>query len=176
MLWVMLAYRVPQEPSRHKVAVWREVRRLRAVAVAPGFCALPDSQANRRSLVELAARIEGIEGSAILMQSQLLDHSSNARLESIYNAAISDEYTEFLSECVKYLAELDKEMRIEKFTHAELAEEQQSLERLERWLALIQERDVFRAGGGPNAEQSLKQCCARMEVYADQVFKREESL
>ena len=33
MRWVVLLARVAAEPSRHRVAVWRELRRLGAVAI-----------------------------------------------------------------------------------------------------------------------------------------------
>jgi len=32
--WRVITYRLPPEPSRHRVAVWRELRRLGAVTLA----------------------------------------------------------------------------------------------------------------------------------------------
>ena len=56
-----------------------------------------------------------------------------ARLEQSYAAAREEEWAEFDADCGKYLAELDKEERLGKYTLAELEEEEQSLERLRRW-------------------------------------------
>src|SRR3954451_19511726 len=39
--WVLLAYRMPREPSGPRVTVWRKLRRLGAVQVVDGLVALP---------------------------------------------------------------------------------------------------------------------------------------
>src|SRR3954468_5488349 len=39
--WVLLAYRMPREPSAPRVTVWRKLRRLGAVQVVDGLVALP---------------------------------------------------------------------------------------------------------------------------------------
>ena len=49
-----------------------------------------------------------------------------ARLEQLYAAARAEEWAEFDADCGKYLAELDKEERLAKYTLAELEEEEQS--------------------------------------------------
>jgi hypothetical protein len=62
MRWVVLLARVPAEPSRHRVAVWRELRRLGAVAIGQSVWALPDHQAATSGLgriAELVARGDG---------------------------------------------------------------------------------------------------------------------
>ena len=46
-------------------------------------------------------------------------------------------WAEFVSECGKCLAELDKEIRNEKFTLAELDEEEQIVAALERFTDLV---------------------------------------
>ena len=39
--WVLLAYRMPREPSTPRIAVWRKLRKLGAVQLVDGFVALP---------------------------------------------------------------------------------------------------------------------------------------
>ena len=39
--WVLLAYRLPREPSGPRVTVWRKLRRLGAVQLVDGLVALP---------------------------------------------------------------------------------------------------------------------------------------
>jgi len=41
--WVLLAYRLPREPSGPRVTVWRKLRRLGAVQVVDGLVALPSN-------------------------------------------------------------------------------------------------------------------------------------
>jgi len=40
--WVVLVVRVPGTPSRHRVAVWRELRRIGAVSLGQGAWLVPD--------------------------------------------------------------------------------------------------------------------------------------
>ena len=44
MPWRLITYRLPAEPSRHRVAVWRELRRLGAVGLQQGTWAVPDGE------------------------------------------------------------------------------------------------------------------------------------
>ena len=39
--WVLLAYRLPREPSTPRISVWRKLRRLGAVQLVDGLVALP---------------------------------------------------------------------------------------------------------------------------------------
>jgi len=41
--WTVLAVRVRAEPSRHRVAVWRELRRVGALSLGQGVWALPSA-------------------------------------------------------------------------------------------------------------------------------------
>ena len=40
--WLVLVVKVPAEPSRHRVAVWRELRKLGALSLGQGVWAVPD--------------------------------------------------------------------------------------------------------------------------------------
>ena len=40
--WLVLVVRVPAEPTRHRVAVWRELRRAGAVLLGQGVWVVPD--------------------------------------------------------------------------------------------------------------------------------------
>ena len=67
-------------------------------------------------------------------------------------------------------AEIDNEIRIGKFTLAELEEEEQSLDRLRRWHRELMARDVFGASTAAEASQQLKQCTERLADYTERVF------
>ena len=94
-----------------------------------------------------------------------------ARLEALFNDEREAEWAEFLSECAKFDREIEKEIRIEKFTTAELDEEEQNLERLHRWFRELRARDLFASGSQPEAERRLKVCAERLEGYAERVFE-----
>jgi hypothetical protein len=169
--WTVLVVRLPAEPSRHRVAVWRELRRVGALMLGQGVWAAPVTPVFTRSLERAVSLAERGDGEVVLLEAAGRDQANAARLEGLFTAARQAEWAEFCSECGKYEAELDKETRTQKFTLAELDEEEQSLERLRRWYRELKVRDLFGAPAAVEAEQRLKHCAERLEDYADRVYQ-----
>jgi hypothetical protein len=168
--WIVMLARLPAEPARHRMAVWRELRRSGAISLGQAVWAIPDLPAVRPLLERLAQLVEAAGGTLLLLAAQGFSESDVARLEQLYSAAREEEWTEFDADCGKYLAELDKEERLAKYTLAELEEEEQSIERLRRWYRELRSRDLL---GTPSTTQSataLKFCEERFERYADHVY------
>lgn len=92
-------------------------------------------------------------------------------LAATFTAARLTEWSEFRSDCDKFEAEIAKEIRIEKFTLAELEEEEQSLERLRRWYRDLKLRDVLGLPEAGAAEQRLKECTEVFEGYSELVYR-----
>lgn len=163
--------RIPAEPSRHRVAVWRELRKAGALSLGQGVWAvpaLPAFTAGVERAVDLAARADG---EATILEAAGRSPDDAARFEALFNTARQADWAEFLSDCGKFEAELAKEIRIEKFTLAELEEEEQSLERLRRWHRDLTARDVFGTPEATQATARLKECAAACEDYAERVFR-----
>ncbi len=149
MPWRVITYRLPAEPSRHRVAVWRELRRLGAVALQQGTWAVPDGEPFEVGF-------------------------SAAQLEELFTAQREAEWGEFVSDCGKYETELAGEVAKGKLTLAELDEEEQSLDRLRRWYRTIRARDLFGAPSAPVAERRLKECTEALEDFAERVYQARE--
>ena len=170
MRWLLLIIRLPAEPSRHRVAVWRELRRAGALSLGQGVWAVPQAGVFTQAVDRAVALAGRGDGEAIVLQATGRGEADAARLEAQFTAAREDEWAEFLADCGKYEAELDKEIATGKLTLAELEEEEQSLERLRRWHRDLRARDLFGAPSAPAAEQRLKHCAERLEDYTDRVF------
>ena len=72
-------------------------------------------------------------------------------MEELFTAEREAEWVEFLSECDKAEAELHREVEKQKFTLAELAEEEQNVDRLRRWYRELRAKDLFGAPRLPGA-------------------------
>ena len=57
--WVLLAFRLPREPSTPRIAVWRKLKRLGVAQLLDGLVALPLDSRNREQLEWLAADVDG---------------------------------------------------------------------------------------------------------------------
>ena len=169
--WLVLVVRVPAEPSRHRVAVWRELRKIGAVPLGQGAWAAPDVPvfaAGIDRVGELAARGEG---QLVVLQATGRTGQDAAWLEAAFTLLRQEEWTEFIADCNKFDAEIDKEFAQQKLTMAELEEEEQALERLRRWHRELAARDVFSAPLATQAQQQLKHCVERLEEFTNAVFQ-----
>jgi hypothetical protein len=172
MPWVVIVVRLPAEPSRHRVAVWRELRRAGALPLAAGTWAFPATPLADETLAkvqELIARAP--DGEMLRLDASGHDPVSEDRLVERYTAAREAEWHEFLGDCGKFDAEIDKEIAKNKLTLAELEEEEQSLDRLRRWHRDISLRDTFSAPSAAQAATALKASSERLEHYTELVYR-----
>ena len=152
MDWVLITYRLPAEPSRHRVAVWRELRRLGALSLQQATWALPARGDLLEALAKVAGLVDAAGGEAFTFDARTRDDASGARLEEQFTEERQEEWTEFVSECGKF------------------DEEEQNLEGLRRWFRDLRRRDVFVAPSQAEAERRLKQCEQRLEEFEARVY------
>jgi hypothetical protein len=163
--WLVLLARLPAEPARHRMALWRELRRSGAVPLGQATWA-----AVRPLLDRLADLVEAAAGSLLVLAASGYGERDAARLDQLYAEARELEWSEFHADCGKYLAELEREERIGKYTLAELEEEEQSLDRLRRWFRELRSRDLLGVPGSIDSTTDLKLCEERFQIYAEHVY------
>lgn len=168
--WLLLVLKVPAAPSRHRVAVWRELRRIGAISLGQGVWAVPEVPVFGDGVARVIALVEEAGGQSMALRATGRSPEDVARFEALFTAARSADWAEFLADCGKFEAELSREIRCAKFTLAELEEEEQSLERLRRWHRDLTARDVFGAPEAAESTKRLKECTAACEDYAERVF------
>jgi hypothetical protein len=170
--WIVLVVRLPTEPSRHRVSVWRELRRAGALPLAAGTWAFPATPL----ATEVVNRVGDLvrrapDGEILLLDASGRDSESQAKLAAQYTDEREAEWTEFLADCAKFDAEIEREIAKEKFTLAELEEEEQSLDRLRRWQRDVALRDTFGAPSSGLAELALKESTDRLEQFSELVYQ-----
>ena len=168
--WRIVLIKIAAEPSRHRVAVWRELRKVGALSIGQGVWAVPNVPAFAVGIDKATALVERANGEITFLHAVGATAADSVRFEALFTAAREDDWIEFLSDCTKYEAELDKDIRIRKFTLAELEEEDQSLDRLRRWHRDLKARDVFGAGNSEQATAALLRCAQRFEDYSERVI------
>lgn len=168
--WLILVIKLPAEPSRHRVAVWRELRKIGALSLGQGIWAVPEVPVFADGVRRALELTDSAGGQGVTLQASGRSDRDAAQFRAMFTAARSADWTEFLADCGKFEEEIAKEIRIAKFTLAELEEEEQSLERLRRWHRDLTARDVFGAPEAAEAARRLKQCVAVCEDYSERVF------
>jgi len=171
MGWIVLIYRLPPNDSRARVAVWRELRRSGALHVQQSVVAVPDGEAFAGVVERLRDVLGEVGGEVTALRAEPASGGDDGRLLEAWNAARDAEYRELAGQCAKFLAEIDHEFEIEKFTHAELDEEEAELEKLQRWYDRTRARDVHGASGAQAAGRALRQADEALARYSQAVFE-----
>jgi hypothetical protein len=128
--WVLLAYRMPREPSTPRIAVWRKLRRLGAVQLLDGLVALPHDVATQEQLEWVADEVVAAGGEADLWIGRPTTKAQQRSLAAQMNTEVDAEYATVIEDAV---AALDEGTGTQKRT----------LARLRRDLKRIRSRDHF---------------------------------
>jgi hypothetical protein len=135
--WLTLIYKLPPEPARERIAIWRQLKALGAVYLQQGVCVLPLTPAHRDQLAALARRIRAAQGEAALLEARLADAETAAALRERYAAARAHEYGEIVIAVRRLLRHLELDEPAERELNAA------ELERLKRWYTRVVARDCF---------------------------------
>jgi hypothetical protein len=133
--WVLLAYRMPREPSTPRIAVWRKLRKLGAVQLVDGLVALPAEPATVEAFDWLADEVLEAGGEAWTWRALPGSKQQEAALRAKVSAAVADEYLALIADA----GDADASAR--------------TVGRLRRELAAIEARDRF---GVPQREKARR--------------------
>jgi hypothetical protein len=144
--WVLLAYRLPREPSAPRLALWRKLKRLGVAQLLDGLVALPLDSRNRERLEWLADEVAEAGGEASIWTAAPATAAHERHLANAMRAAIAAQYRAVIAEARASTAEATGKHR-------------RTLSRLRRELHRINRRDYY-----PPPER--EQAHAAVEVLA----------
>lgn len=136
--WVLLAYRLPREPSTPRISLWRRLRRLGAAQLGDGLVALPANDHTREQLEWLAGEVAEAGGEATVWLADPATAAQGRVLAQRMRVAAGAEYREV---CETARTGGDRRTRA----------------RLRRALRAIRARDYFDAPERGAAEHAVEQ-------------------
>ena len=149
--WVLLAYRLPREPSTPRIAVWRRLRRLGTAQLLDGLVALPLDARNKEALEWVADQVTEWGGHATIWIGRPATKSDQAALvHSLAEAAALD----YRSVIASARLALDEDPSARRRT----------LSRLRRELRRIGLRDHFPPAEAEEARRAIAELAAALEV------------
>jgi hypothetical protein len=172
--WLLLTYKVPADPPRRRVALWRKLKGLGAVYLQNGVCLLPQTDEHRRALKIIENEIAGMDGESVLLESAPLDKAQTDKVIARFKADRDEEYRELLDRCGDFEAEIARERAANHFTYAELEENDVDLKKLKSWFDKIRKLDFYGATLAKEATTRLAGCEALLETYAQDVFAAQD--
>lgn len=97
--WLALRYKVPSEPSRLRVYVWRHIRALGAQSLAPTLIVLPDTHQNLEAFEALSRDVRRIGGETMLARFEFIDRADEEDMLRRFADAASREEQALLHRC-----------------------------------------------------------------------------
>ncbi len=176
MSWLQLVYRLPTQPSRKRIYVWRQLRGMGAVYLQDCCCMLPRTPDTEQQLTAVAAKVREFGGDATLSVLAPAEPGWEERMVALVNRARDEEYQELVNTIERLEDEIARETKKGKFTFAALEEVEDELDRLQRWLGRVQSRDLFSAPSGEVATTALVRVRSQLETFQAAVYERERAL
>lgn len=127
---MLLAYRLPREPSSPRIALWRKLKRLGAAQVLDGLVALPLDSRTREQFEWLADEVLDAGGEATIWLGQLASQNQERALAGAMAVEVADDYSRVIAEA-------------EAAADEQPGQRKRSLGRLRRELRRIRARDYF---------------------------------
>lgn len=129
--WVLLAYRLPREPSTPRSAVWRRLKQLGVAQLVDGLVALPADARTREALEWVAEEVTDHGGEATVWLACPIEVSAREALVTRMNEDVAAEYARVLAETALVATGVDGGARM------------RAVRRLRRELRRIADRDHF---------------------------------
>jgi hypothetical protein len=149
--WVLLAYRLPREPSTPRIAVWRQLRRLGVAQVSDGVVALPLDARTREQLEWVADTITEHHGEATVWLAEPRTAVQARALARQMTEAIEGEYDRLLARAGAAAAD-------------SAAARRRTLAALRRELGRIQARDFFPSTARDRERASVERLAIGLEA------------
>lgn len=106
MSWLLLIYKIPREPTVHRVAVWRKVKQLGAVLLHDSVWVLPETPQTREQFQWLAAEILELGGAATVCLAEIDGERQHAALVQDFSTRVDRAYQEILAQLRRKHADL----------------------------------------------------------------------
>ena len=95
--WMLLVYKVPNEPTSGRVFVWRKIKKLGAILLHDSVWVLPATRRTREQLRWLANEIVELDGRATVWESLLTMGIDEQNLIAQFTEAVNIQYAEILA-------------------------------------------------------------------------------
>jgi hypothetical protein len=151
--WVLLAYRLPREPSTPRSTVWRKLKRLGVAQLGDGLVALPADARTREALEWIAEEVLEHHGEATIWLGRPADAAARTAIRERMSAAVAAEYDAVTAEAT---ANRDSDMATRRRVAA----------RLRRELHRIQARDFFQPRQRDAAVRAVDELAAQLTEQA----------
>ena len=164
--WLVFGYDVPDEPSRIRVRLWRQLKGLGAIYPEMSFCVLPDSKGIRSRLESLTSGLQEL-GPYLVLEAKGMDKRDNNTLSELFKEDLEKEYRELIEECNEFLEEIRRNVATGNVTQTEVSELEEAIDALGRWFAKIRGKDFLRSSAQERIVKLIVRCRQALLAFSE---------
>lgn len=173
--FLTFTYKIPSEPSKNRVYIWRLIKELGAVYLQQGVVLLPYNEDLYSVLLNLREQVNALGGKATLSKLSFLKEEDEREIIEEFLKQINAEYDEFIKNCQQLIEEILNEKAQGDFNFSEIIEHEEEYKKFQRWYENTAKKNYFKSEQQAKALEILKQAKLTLQEYSDEVYKRDEN-
>jgi hypothetical protein len=173
--WLVIMYDVPSEPSKLKVRLWREFKRMGALYPQTSLCVLPDNTENRKVLQKIDSVIDK-NGKIVKIRGKAFSEDDQTKILQMIRVERDKQYDEILEECQEFIEDINHNVDKKKTAQEEVEEMEEVLDGLRRWLARVKGIDwVEKPAAANRVAKMLVKCQDLMDRFTELSHPKKEN-
>lgn len=149
--WILLIYKIPPQPARLRIGVWRKLKKLGAVYLQKSVVVLPENAYLRDELENTAHDIENFRGEATIVFTSNIEKEANIIAE--FQEQTNKEYEKIITSAEIFLKTISTRNRKTKIKELEAM-----LNELRQKFTEARHVDYFDAEKRKEAERAVQEC------------------
>ncbi len=170
--WLLLIFSLPPNPSRHRVRIWRMLKKWGAVSLKNSVYVLPFSKDHYESFQWIAQEIQSVGGEATFLKVDQVENLPDKALVRLFHEARQADYEALREKIDAALEELDKTPRSRAALRLDAAGGR--LAELTARLEAVAEVDFFDAPGRAGVAKGIERLRRRLRTLGLPVAEAEE--
>jgi len=172
MEWLLFTYWLAPEPSRKRVFVWRQLKKIGALSLEGGGWVLPKKDPLTARIAELMHTVEEMGGTANLFSVTHFSDTQEKRTIARFQQERKQDYAEIVQECRKTLRHIERETHEEQFNLGEVEEIEGDLDKINHWFSHVKERDFWEANARKEVEKLIGEVDTNLAAFTQKTYER----
>ena len=172
MDWLLFTYWLPAEPSRKRVFIWRQLKKLGALSMEGTGWLLPKEEPFATKIKGILNSVEEMGGTSNLYIVSDFSETQEQRVIERFQQEREREYAEIIKECHKMLRHIERERQQQEFNFEEVQELEGDLGKINRWFSEAKERDFWDTAAREEVEGLINEVETGLTTFTQETYER----
>jgi hypothetical protein len=171
MEWLLFTYWLPPEPSRKRVFIWRQLKKIGALSTEGGGWLLPKREPLSTNITDIVRSVEEMGGTTNLYSVTHFNEVQEQRAIAKFQQEREREYSEIITECQKVLKHIKRERQVGQFNIEEVEELEGDLEKVKRWYSEALKWDFWEVVARNEVEKLISEAEASLADFTQKTYE-----